>query len=73
MAQLELLCPTEDEIADAQEGLGHILELDEIGEIDLPPYLTRLLLQLQEILIATESRPAGRGIAARKVAEALGR
>lgn len=59
MAQFALMCPTEDEVSDAQEGLDQILELDDAGEIDLPPYLTQLLLQLQEILAAAASRRGG--------------
>lgn len=58
MAEFALLCPDEDEIADAQEALDQILDLGEIGEIDLPPYLTGLLLQLQELLV--EARPLAR-------------
>jgi hypothetical protein len=57
MPQFPLLCPTEDEVADALEALGEILDLDQAAEIDLPPYLTRLLLQLQETLLATRPQP----------------
>lgn len=60
MPQFALLCPTEDELADAQEGLEQILDLSEVGEVDLPPYLVRLLLQLQEILAATIPQPTAR-------------
>lgn len=52
MAQLALLCPSDDELCDAQDALAHLLDLNELGEIDLPPYLQRLLLQVQEILAA---------------------
>ena len=51
MAEFELLCPDDAELADAQEALDGILRLDEDGEIDLPPYLVRLLLQLEELLL----------------------
>jgi hypothetical protein len=54
VAQISLMCPNADELSDAQDALGQILDLDECGEVDLPPYLTRLLLQLQEILLATK-------------------
>ena len=50
MANLALSCPSEEELADAIESLGTVLDLDDYGEIDLSPYLTRLLLQLEEIL-----------------------
>jgi len=51
MTEFALLRPDQDELADAQEALEDILHLDESGEIDLPPYLIRLLLQLQELLV----------------------
>lgn len=54
MTEFALMCPSDTELADAQEALLHILDLDDVGEIDLPPYLTRLLLQLQELLAATK-------------------
>jgi hypothetical protein len=53
MVEFALMCPSDAELADAQEALSRILELDDIGEIDLPPYLTRLLLQLEEVLAVT--------------------
>jgi hypothetical protein len=56
MVEFALMCPSDAELADAQEALSRILELDDIGEIDLPPYLTRLLIELQEVLAVT--RPA---------------
>lgn len=57
MTEFTLGCPSEDELADAQEAFGQILDLDDYGEIDLPPYLTGLLLQLQETLLATPPQP----------------
>lgn len=51
MAEFELLCPDDAELADAHEALDEILRLDDYGEIDLPPYLVRLLLQLDELLL----------------------
>lgn len=58
MAEFALLCPSDAELGDAQEALEHILDLAETGEIDLPPYLTRLLLRLDELLAA--ARPGAR-------------
>ncbi len=52
MAELELHCPSEEELLDAEESLEHILSLDDLGEIDLSPYSRALLAQLQEILLA---------------------
>jgi hypothetical protein len=34
VTEFALMCPGDDELADVQEGLDHILDLDEIGEID---------------------------------------
>jgi hypothetical protein len=50
MARFELLAPTEAEIADAVEGIEEILWLDAAQDVDLCPCLTRLLLQLEELL-----------------------
>lgn len=50
MTEFSLGVPREDELADAIDALGDVLELDAFGEVDLPPYLTRLLLQLEETL-----------------------
>jgi hypothetical protein len=52
VAQFALHAPSEPEVSDALEALEGILRLDAAGEIDLPPYLTRLLLQLEETLEA---------------------
>lgn len=52
MAEFPIHIPSDAEIADALEGLEAILRLDETGEVDLAPYLTRLLLQLEETLAA---------------------
>jgi hypothetical protein len=40
------------------ETLADVLRLDSLGEIDLPPYLTRLLLQLEETLSVAPTQPA---------------
>jgi hypothetical protein len=42
--------PDAGEIVDAIEGVDGLLRLHDNGEVDLPPYLVRLLLQLQESL-----------------------
>lgn len=60
MPQFALLCPTEDELSDAQEALAELLELHDAGQLDMPPYLTRLLAQLQEVLLATSPQPGQR-------------
>ncbi len=48
--------PTDSEVADALSGIEEILWLDELEEIDLPPYLMRLLLQLEESLTDNPAR-----------------
>jgi hypothetical protein len=58
MTEFPLWAPPEDELADAIETLEDVLRLDTLGEIDLPPYLTRLLLQLEETLALTPPQPA---------------
>jgi hypothetical protein len=58
MTEFSLGVPREDELADAIHALDDVLDLDQLGEIDLPPYLARLLLQLEEVLSATPSQPA---------------
>ncbi|HET8528137.1 MAG TPA: hypothetical protein VFL60_04445 [Gaiellaceae bacterium] len=58
MAEFALFTPDEAEISDAVECLDDILRLDEVGEIDLPPYLTKLLVQLEETLVAVRFPPA---------------
>lgn len=50
MTEFSLGVPYQDELGDAIEALEDVLRLDAIGEVDLPPYLTRLLLQLEETL-----------------------
>lgn len=50
MTEFSLGAPREDDLADAIDALDDVLRLDTIGEIDLPPYLIRLLLQLEETL-----------------------
>lgn len=55
MAEFALMCPSDAELADAREAIDHILDLDDTGEIDLPPYLARLLDQLQELLAGAHS------------------
>ena len=57
MAQLSLMCPTADDLAEARDGITRILELGERGELDVPPYLDGLLRQLREILVATAPQP----------------
>jgi hypothetical protein len=58
MTEFSLGGPREDELADAIEALDGVLELDTLGEIDLPPYLARLLLQLEETLAVAPGRSA---------------
>ena len=58
MTEFALGAPHEDEVADAIETLAEVLRLDALGEIDLPPYLSRLLLQLEETLTAAPAQPA---------------
>lgn len=61
MTEFSLGVPREDELADAIDALEDVLQLDALGEVDLPPYLTRLLLQLEETLTATPAQaPAPR-------------
>jgi hypothetical protein len=50
MTEFSLGAPHNDELGDAIEALEDVLRLDTTGEVDLPPYLTRLLLQLEETL-----------------------
>ncbi len=57
MTEFSLGAPREDELADALDALEDLLHLDSVGEIDLPPYLARLLLQLEEKLSASPARP----------------
>lgn len=57
MTEFSLGVPREEELADAIDALDDVLQLDELGEIDLPPYLARLLLQLEETLSAAPTRP----------------
>ena len=56
MTEFALGAPQEDELSDAIEALETVLWLDSVGEVDLPPYLTRLLLQLEETLAATPAQ-----------------
>ena len=56
MTEFSLGAPRGDELADAIEALEDVLELDALGEVDLPPYLTRLLLQLEETLTAAPAQ-----------------
>ena len=58
MTEFALGVPGEDEVADALETLEDVLRLASLGEIDLPPYLTRLLFQLEETLSAAPTQPA---------------
>ncbi len=58
MTEFVLGAPSEDDLADAVEALDDVLRLDVVGEIDLPPYLSRLLLQLEETLAVTRPQPA---------------
>jgi hypothetical protein len=53
--------PDAGEIGDAIEGVDGLLRLHDNGEVDLPPYLVRLLLQLQDSLtgVAVEPRTDG--------------
>jgi hypothetical protein len=58
MTEFALGVPNEEDVADAMETLADVLRLDSLGEIDLPPYLTRLLLQLEETLSVAPTQPA---------------
>ncbi len=57
MTEFSLGVPGEEDVTDALEGIEQILWLDEIGEIDLAPCLTSLLLQLEETLSETPITP----------------
>jgi hypothetical protein len=57
MTEFSLGAPQADELGDAIEALEDVLRLDDLGEIDLPPYLTRLLLQLEETLTLAPAQP----------------
>jgi hypothetical protein len=57
MTEFSLGAPRDDELIDAFDALEDVLQLDTIGEIDLPPYLTRLLLQLEETLSLAPTQP----------------
>jgi hypothetical protein len=50
VAEFALFVEDDAELLDAAEGIDHVLDLDDIGELDLCPYLRRLLIQLQELL-----------------------
>jgi hypothetical protein len=56
MTEFSLGAPCQDDLADAIDALEDVLQLDALGEVDLPPYLTRLLLQLEETLTATPAQ-----------------
>ena len=56
MTEFALGVPRGDELADAIDALEDVLQLDGLGEVDLPPYLTRLLLQLEETLTAAPAQ-----------------
>lgn len=56
MTEFSLGAPCGDELADAIHALEDVLRLDTLGEVDLPPYLTRLLLQLEETLTAAPAQ-----------------
>jgi hypothetical protein len=57
MTEFSLGVPDASEVRDAIEALEDVLRLDDLGEVDLPPYLTRLLLQLEETLAVTPAQP----------------
>jgi hypothetical protein len=57
MTEFSLGAPREDELADAIDALEDLLRLNDLGEIDLPPYLSRLLLQLEETLSVAPAQP----------------
>ncbi|HJU37262.1 MAG TPA: hypothetical protein VJ716_07590 [Gaiellaceae bacterium] len=56
MTEFSLGAPCGDELADAIHALEDVLQLDAVGEVDLPPYLARLLLQLEETLAAAPAQ-----------------
>ena len=57
MTEFSLGAPRADELADAIDALEDVLRLDTLGEVDLPPYLARLLFQLEETLTAAPAQP----------------
>jgi hypothetical protein len=61
MPEFSLGAPRDEELADAIEAVEDVLRLDEIGEIDLPPYLARLLIQLEDTLAAATPAPSSAG------------
>lgn len=72
--ELLLRAPATSDVADALEALDDILGLDRDGAIDLPPSLTRLLLQLSEALTASPAAANGHlppdfGIATERLSE----
>ncbi len=61
MTEFSLGAPQEAELADAISAVDEVLWLDSLGEVDLPPYLTRLLLQLEETLSVAPGQPVTPG------------
>jgi hypothetical protein len=57
MTEFSLGVPNADEVGDAIEALEDVLRLADSGEVDIPLYLTRLLLQLEETLAVTPAQP----------------
>jgi hypothetical protein len=58
MTEFSLGVPHSDELGDAIEALDDVLRLNDLGDVDLPPYLTRLLLQLEETLAIAPAQPS---------------
>jgi hypothetical protein len=57
MAEFAFDVPTEAEVADATSGIEHLMTLESDDQLDLCPYLVRLLLQLEELLVNVPSKP----------------
>ena len=57
MTEFAFVQPEQAELEDALEGLEQVLQLDEVGEVDLPPSLRMLLEQLEDVLSAELLRP----------------
>jgi hypothetical protein len=66
MDELPLHALSASEAEDAIDALEDILELEAIGDVDIPPCLTRLFLELEEVL-ATVAKGSQEALPAPKV------
>jgi hypothetical protein len=57
MDELALHALSASEAEDAIDALEGILELEAIGDVDIPPCLTRLFLELEEVLASIARGP----------------